>query len=495
MSEIFSVLIVDDDERQQELYREYLSVVGSYQIDCVGNVEDTKIHLSNHINDIILLDYKLPDGNGIDLLTWMSKHGHKIPVIMITGQGDEEIATQSIQLGASDYLVKGERYLPNLQRLIKQNIEAHRLKLSYERSLEQIRYQALLLNNVRDAIVVWDTNGKITYWNKAAENLYNKNASACVGQSAEDIYLNMFEPQITPPKPHGTLGMNIERQLITDGDETIWVSSRVSILRDYQNDGAILGFMDVARDVTDRYRMDAQIQTSQSQLIQAARLAAIGELAAGVAHQINNPLTTIIAESQLAKQHLPENHIARESIEAVEEAGWKTQEAVQQLLNYSRPASMTIASIFINMTIEMALAVIGEHILASGTAIKTDLARKLPPIRGNQQQLEDLWINLLLLARDATINGSQHTIWIRSLIGKSGTVIVEIEDDGKAIPPGKLNTIFEPNFVDNSLGRGTGMELSICREIVRQHHGQITARRMGEVGTKMIVSLPQENQL
>lgn len=495
MCEKISALIIDDDESQLDFYREYLSIIGTYKIDSVGNVVDTKSLLANHDYDIILLDYKLPDGNGIDILNWMSAQGYQTPVIMITGQGDEEIAAQSIQCGASDYLVKGERHFANLQRLIQKNIDAYKLKLSYERSLEQIRYQALLLSNVRDAIVVWDTNGKITYWNRAAEMLYHKRAASCIGKSVSEHYLNKFQPEIIPPRPQDTSQMNIERQLINGSDEPIWVSSRVSILRDYENDGALMGYIDVTRDITERHRMDAQIQNSQTQLIQAARLAAIGELAAGVAHQINNPLTTVIAESQLVKNQLPENHVAQESIEAIEQAGWKTQEAVQQLLSYSRPASMTIVSTSVNATITRALAIIGNHILSSGTAVKTELQKNLPAIKANQQQLEDLWINLLLLARDATIDGNYHTIWIRSMLGKTGNVIVEIEDDGKPIPPEKLDVIFEPNFVDQSLGRGTGMELSICREIVRQHHGQIKARRVGEKGTKMLVSLPQEKKL
>ncbi len=492
MSEQIRMLIVDDDEKMLRLNSEYLSVIGDYQIENARTAESTKKLIMGNEYEIILLDYKLPDGNGIDILTWMAQNGYRIPVIMITGQGDEEIAAQSIQLGASDYLVKGDRYLANLPKLIKQTIDAHQLKLSYEESLERVRYQALLLGNVRDAVVVWDTDGKITYWNQAAEILYKKPASSCIGEPADTLYLNTFTPQIRPPGQHDTSGMYIERQFTSVDGDTVWVSSRVSILRNYENNGALIGFIDVTRDVTERRHLDEQIRASQTQLIQSARMSALGELAAGVAHQINNPLTTIIAESQLAKHNLPVDHVARESIEAVEEAGWITQQAVQKLLDFSRPASTTIESISINQTIKNALNVISDQILSSGTAIKIDLAQKLPPVKGNQQQLEDLWINLLLQARDATIDGDEHTIWVRSINKNSGSVVVEVEDDGQAIPPEKLETIFEPNFIDGSVGRGTGMELSICREIVRQHRGKITASRMGEIGTKIIVFLPQE---
>lgn len=99
----------------------------------------------------------------------------------------------------------------------------------------------------------------------------------------------------------------------------------------------------------------------------------------------------------------------------------------------------------------------------------------LPAILGNQRQLESLWVNLLLLARDATENGFGHLIRIASRLEGTDTAVIEVSDDGRLIPTDQLATIFEPNFVGPKSGRGTGIEFSICREIVRQHGGQIVA--------------------
>jgi len=117
----------------------------------------------------------------------------------------------------------------------------------------------------------------------------------------------------------------------------------------------------------------------------------------------------------------------------------------------------------------------------------------LPEVVANSHQLEDLWVNLLLLARDATADGNKHTITVTSTKKPDhSSVIVEVIDDGKLILPEQIDSIFEPNFTGPSSGRGSGMELSICREIVRQHGGEIRAESSPALGTVFRVILPKE---
>jgi signal transduction histidine kinase len=123
------------------------------------------------------------------------------------------------------------------------------------------------------------------------------------------------------------------------------------------------------------------------------------------------------------------------------------------------------------------------------------MSETLPLIRGNPRQIEDLWVNLLLLSRDATVDGAAHTIRVRTWAEAQDCIAVEIYDDGKPIPPDELDTIFEPNFVESKIGRGSGMELSICREIVRQHQGKISAESVPGHGTIFQVRFPVEVQV
>jgi two-component system NtrC family sensor kinase len=251
--------------------------------------------------------------------------------------------------------------------------------------------------------------------------------------------------------------------------------------------------MDVARDVSNRKEIEAHLKAAQSRLTQSIRLASVGELAAGFAHHINNPLTTIIAEAQIMLHKMPADHPVQESAQAIERAGWRVQQAVQRLLDFSRPVPQTLESLSINHTIEEALALVGDHIRSKGITLQTQLAENLPEVRGDARQFQDVWVNLLLLARDAAIPDQPLTITVRSIPHTSGQVAIEVQDDGKLIPPEALNKLFEPNFFNPPGGRGTGLEFGICQEIVSQYNGQIVAESTNQHGTIIRVILPVGN--
>jgi two-component system cell cycle sensor histidine kinase/response regulator CckA len=492
MTDTYRVLIVDDDAEHAEMVTEFLKISGPFMVDWAGNVNALWARLAGNTYDILLLDYRMPDGNGLDALVEINNRNYKVPVIMITGQGNERVAVRAMQLGAVDYLIKGSNHLATLPALIQRAVRGYQLQLSVQRSLEQIRYQALLLNNVRDAVVVWDTDGQITYWNPAAEQLFGWEASERLGCPVSECYLNAFTPALTPPDGDGTGAQEVERQYTTKYGEMICVSSRVAVLRDFASGGRLTGYMDVARDITSRKNMEAQMLAAQARLNQSARLTAIGELAAGLAHHINNPLTAIIAEAQLLLQDLPAEHPDREAVKVIENSGWRVQRAVQRLLDFSRPTPGTPESVSVNQTIEDALALVGDPIRSIGIALQVELADQLPNVHGNGRQFADVWVNLLLLARDAASRNLPHTIRISSSARPAGFVTVEVYDDGDPIPPEELKGIFEPNFLRPAGGRGTGIELSISHEIITQYDGQFTVESTAENGTIFRVRLRTE---
>ncbi len=483
MVDSYRVLIVDDDADHAEMVSEFLKISGPFMIDWADNINALWSRLASKEYDIILLDYRMPDGNGLDALVEINHRSYQIPVIMITGQGNERVAVRAMQLGAVDYLIKGSNHLVTLPALIQKAVRGHQLQLSVQRSIEQIRYQALLLNNVRDAVVVWDTDGKITYWNPAAEQLFGWQASERLGCPVGEFYLNAFMPVLLIPPMDGSGAHEIERQCTTKYGETIWVSSRVATLRDYASGGRLTGYMDVARDITPRKNMEAQMLAAQARLNQSARLTAVGELAAGLAHHINNPLTAIIAEAQLLLRDLADDNPGRESAKVIENSGWRVQRAVQRLLDFSRPAPGTPESVSVNQTIEDALALVGDPIRSIGIALQVDLADQLPAVHGNARHFADVWVNLLLLARDAASTNLPHTIRISSTAGPAGFVTVEVYDDGVPIPQAEIKNIFEPNFLRPVGGRGTGIEFSICHEIITQYNGQFVVESSADNGT------------
>ncbi len=481
------------------------------------------------------------------------------------------------------------------------------MQQSMQKYLEQIRYQSMLLDNMRDAVVVWGLDGLITYWNAAAELLYGATSADQLGRQVYDIYFPRFDPPLIPPDLQRVGNFQIEHRYQRPDGEKIWISAHITTLFTEGNKHTPIGFMNVSRDITNskladqalrqseaRYRaivedhqtemicrflpdttltfvnetycryynrdreqligssfldpvraedkaqvrqtlaglttaftvnnfeqqvrlsdgsfrwqewvsraifdqhndfiefqavgrditkrkeIEQKLKTAQARLAQSARLASIGELASSVAHQISNPMTTIIAEAQILLQQLQSGHPSRESAEAIIQAGWRAQEVVNELMKFSQPAQSIHEDVEINKTIQNALLLASAHIRASGVQIEVDLTPNLPVMRGNARQLTDLWVNLLLLARSAFVNGADHCITITSRLNDREEIRVEVRDNGIPIPEQEYDTIFEPQLIPTGASRGTGMELSLCREIVRQHHGEISVSGNGQ---------------
>jgi PAS domain S-box-containing protein len=929
MKDNYHILVLDDDLNQRELLKSYLELSGPYSVDTVGSVEVFWPTIEGSPYDVMFLDYKLKGTNGLELLDRMAERSIHVPVIMISGEGDERIAAQAIQRGAVDYIIKDEDVFSGITAIIQKAIRLNELKRSVQQSEEQVRFQAMLLDNVRDAVVVWDLSGKIIYWNPAAHVLFGWSASEQVGKSVHDSYLNGFNPPVIIPKLEDSSGYVVDREYTTKDHRKIWVSSRLTPLRSEKNTRQLIGYMDVSRDVTQRkkeqqalkesqrfvqkivdttpnllfiydlprrtcifcnhgtlailgmtpaeiqnlswdqflnlihpddhevinrfsrsmsslsegqineielrvhdqqgrwhwlvirnavffrnpdgssfqvigvaqeitdrkqdearmerqvvvetliatlsanflnidiehfedavtgslylmsgflkaecgclltideesgrlskmahwyshemiaslcdddapyfdridssvirqlssredniilrkgqvfgqnatiekvmddigigsvvfipliyntrmigvicfggydpekiwfkedlavmkttgniitnalvkrtaelalresesrYRaivedhqtemifrflpnaeitfanenfchlcgksrsdllgtkflelltpessqmigemlenlavdnpartlevqvglagfenrwyewtirvifneagsiseyqtvghditerkqMEAQIVKVQTKLTQATRLVAIGELAAGVAHQISNPLTTIIAEAQILGMRLRDDPEGTESTQAIETAGWRAQQVVQELMKFSQAVPDDFGPVQINKTIEAALTLLGADIRSKNIDLSVNLDATLPVIYGNERQLEDLWVNLLLVMKSFVSETPNRVIRISSCSEEDSAAVIEFSDNGRFISNDELEHIFEPSLIPTSNRSITGMELSICREITRQNHGEIIVKSSDQ-GTTFHVKFIRE---
>ncbi len=479
------VLLVEDDSQQAQLVAERLRLAEGFEITFANTLAQFWEILPKSKADVILMDYRLPDGNGLEALERLQAQRINLPVLMVTGQGDEQIAVKALQGGATDYLVKGSNYWKDLPQRIERAVATQRLKNALKKQHEQIRYQALLLQNMRDAVVVWDTKGKITYWNHEAERLFKLPASLVLGKSVQEVYSNLFTPLPPFPLEDKTLPGDVERK-VRIGKEERWVSSRLAPLRDISADNHLIGYIDVIRDVTQRKKMEERIQNAQRQLEQSSQLAAIGDLAAGVAHHINNPLTTIIAEAQILLNEIQPGQPGRESVLAIEQAGWRVQKAVQQLIDFSRPTEQSHQLIQLNESLQKAIALIGEQIKAEGIKLETSFAKDLSPIRGNPQKMTALWVNLLILARDGVVGVPKARIRVETCQPDSPLVV--IQDNGRVIPPQDLQEIGATSFFKTLGGRGNGIEINLCLEILRQHAAELSITSDYTQGTTFRVS-------
>jgi two-component system NtrC family sensor kinase len=235
-------------------------------------------------------------------------------------------------------------------------------------------------------------------------------------------------------------------------------------------------------DVTEQRQLEAS-------LLQAEKLAAVGQLAAGVAHEVNNPLTAILANAELLLRSLPhEDQERREMVEMILQASERATKSVRDLLDFSRREKDGQASADVNETIRRTVSLVQHELLARSIKLTFDPAEGLPPVAGSRDQLQSVWLNLIVNARQAIEPHSGEIRIVARQVGDAAQVTVA--DTGIGIEPERLERIFEPFYTTKEPGRGTGLGLSICHRIVTGHGGDIrVSSRPGE-GTVFTVTLP-----
>jgi two-component system, NtrC family, sensor kinase len=237
----------------------------------------------------------------------------------------------------------------------------------------------------------------------------------------------------------------------------------------------------VEKDVTEKRRLEGS-------LTQSEKMAAVGELAAGIAHEINNPLTVILANAQLLEKELPPNEDWRELVDLISRAGTRALHAVKGLLNFARKEQFEFVATDVNETIERALDMVRHELVTRGIDLTYEPGDNLPLLRASPNHLQGVWLNLMMNAMDA-MDKDEKIIRIVSY-QQGNDVCISIIDNGQGIPPEKLKRIFEPFFTTKDRDRGTGLGLSVCHRVIKQHGGLILVDSKEGEGTTFNVVLP-----
>jgi two-component system NtrC family sensor kinase len=233
---------------------------------------------------------------------------------------------------------------------------------------------------------------------------------------------------------------------------------------------------------------DDQLQKMHQQLAKTEKLTALGEMAAGVAHEINNPLGGILLYSNLVLEDIPEDSPARENMQKIIYQTNRCKEIVQGLLDFARTPTGDMLPLQINQTIHTALKLVRDQSMFHGIEIETHLAENLPEVIGDRSRLEEVFLNLFINAADA-MKGSGKLSIVTGL-STNNAIRIFISDTGKGIDEEHLSHIFEPFFTTKEPGKGTGLGLSIVYGIIRKHDGAIDAESEPGIGTTFIISLP-----
>jgi len=350
----------------------------------------------------------------------------------------------------------------------------------------EIRRERSVLANVFDSMPFpfysIDHDYRLVAVNTPVAQRANCEASRLLGSRCYEAIYQRAEPcpgcRIADSLTAGIMTFRHDRKWQPDGDPTEWEISTYPLRDDH---GKVVGAVSLEQDATEKNRM-------LESLARTAKLAAVEQLAAGVAHEINNPLVAIIANSQLLQRELEPDDSRLESIDLIARAGDRALSVVRALLDLAQQDSFNFRATDVNESIRSAVHLIKHQLLPEAVELDLFLSPELPMIQASQNHLQGMWLNLLFNARDA-IGKNQGRIRISS--AQQGNYIqVRVHDDGVGIPEEKISRIFEPFYTTKDHGEGTGLGRSACHRIARQHGGKIQVRSDTGEGTEFTVSLP-----
>jgi two-component system NtrC family sensor kinase len=233
---------------------------------------------------------------------------------------------------------------------------------------------------------------------------------------------------------------------------------------------------------------DERLHKAHDQLARTEKLTALGEMAAGVAHEINNPLGGILLYSNLVLEDIPEDSPARENMQKIIYQTNRCKEIVQSLLDFARTPTGDMLPLQLNNVIKTALKLVKDQAMFHGIEIETALADNLPEVIGDRSRLEEVFLNLFINAADAM--KGRGLLSITTVTGANHSIRILISDTGKGIDEEHLSHIFEPFFTTKEPGKGTGLGLSIAYGVIKKHNGVIDAESEPGKGTTFIISLP-----
>lgn len=536
------ILLVEDDEHDRLAFHRAFerSSIDCKITDCIW-AEDALLQIlaDASLFDLVVIDHKLPGMSGLDLCKELLSKRSPLPLILLTGRGSQELAIEALKAGVNDYIVKehGQAYLDLLPVVLPEVVRKHGDRVAREQAEEALRkaydeleqrvqertaevamateqlklelterkraQEALRESEQKYSTVVEssltgiyiDQNGRIVFANKKFAEIYGYSSKELVGMDSWKLVHPDDRAWIDEMRARRLKGEEAPseyqaRGLTKDG-RTIWIVRRNTRI-DYGGKPAILGNI---VDVTES-------RAKEAQLIQASKMSTLGEMATGVAHELNQPLSSIQIGADFFR------NIAKKDVEIPQEELVYVAEQISQqvaravkiidhMRQFGRKAEIQREKVDINQPLKAVFALLGEQLRVRGIKVKLNLEDNLPPVLANSNRLEQVFIDLVVNARDAmgdertSLDGeiTENSLTVTTF-KEHGRVAVTITDTGPGIPDSLTEKIFEPFFTTKEVGKGTGLGLSISYGIVNDYDGTIELVGKTQKGATFKITFP-----
>src|ERR1700722_16029340 len=551
-SEATRLLLVEDNSGDVLLLRRMLNpqepgVFALTHLPCMSEAEN---HLAKNAADIILLDLGLPDAQGLGAVRRARAAAPRIPLVVLTGCEDELMADQALQEGAQDFLVKGQIETAGLLRAIRYATQRMKAEVEMQKAHEAAEganrakgellaeLQAahaeteLFLRSIPSILIGVDFSGHITRWNLTASNTFGIDNHSAEGRTLDNCGIRWL---------HAEMNSEISRWLTT---QSIYRCENLAyeragktrflglqVMRIPAPDGEPIGFIITGADITERIGLEVQLR-------QAQKLEGIGQLAAGIAHEINTPTQYVgdnisflkeswgsIAEflnfcgmvrSDCTPGPVPPEHLQQfcqlhekcdmeyllkeipSAIDQSMEGVQRVAKIVKGFKEFSHPGSEEKRAINLNQAIESTITV-ARHVWKYCAEVVTEFDAALPLVPCLAGEFNQVMLNLIInsahaisdvLAERGTTEKGTITIATRQ---EGPWAVISVADTGAGIPVEIQSRVFEPFFTTKEVGKGTGQGLALAHvAIVKRHQGQLSFESQVGHGTTFFVRLPLE---
>jgi PAS domain S-box-containing protein len=492
MAESLRLFIVEDDDDVAFLMRKCLERAG-HKITVCHTGADALLVLGHSDFHLVLLDQRLPDMEGLELLHTLNREGITTPVLMVTAYGDEHLATQVLRSGALDYVVKDRplTFLTDLPKRVQESVTRHRLQQTNRLLIEA-------LESARDGIMITDLQGTILHVNAALEKMFGYPRQELFGNTPRMLKSEVHSQEFFADFWNTILGRTSWQGEVVnkrkDGN-LIDISLTVSPILDVQ--GQLTHFVGIYRDMTERKQIERQ-------LFQAQKMQSVGTLAGGVAHEFNNLLAGIQGYAALGLREKKLSGTVREFLEFIVQLSERAANLTKQLLAFARKPALirqpTVMEKLVRTTADLV-----QHSLNIEVALEIEAAE--PPLEAlaDANQLQQVLVNLSLNARDAMPQPAPQPLEIRlrrqvldgmlpafpQNIPAGDYVVLEVRDHGHGMSVEVMAQALDPFFTTKDIGQGTGLGLPVVFGIVQGHQGYLTIDSEVNTGTCMRMYLPR----
>lgn len=507
-----TILLVDDEPSIRWTMAELLRRAG-YDVRAAQDFDGALEGFSAGRFEAAVIDIVLPRKSGVQLLSELRQRDPDLPVIMMTGEPNLSLLPEIVRAGAYDFLPKPvtkevllkavaraveRRHLSDEKRRLEEEIARHAEELEQvvaERTSELVRarnfLKAVLDSSVEYAIIVTDRAGRVTLFNRGAELMFGYPAAQMTGQPARTL-VAAAGPDAGPDlfcvsEPEAVCaGRQLEITGLRADGQTFIASMALAPVQ--TSDAELYGRVAVIKDLTAARRGEEELRRMQARLAQNEKIAALGRMAAQVAHEVKNPLAglrlyTLHLKSKVAdKLEEGELSLLDKIVHGIENLSG----TADQILDFARPLNLTFRPTDLNALVQDALQLLEPQINAARVEVQAELAA--PAVMLDEASFRAALVNLLLNAVQAmSPAGGRLNVTTRA---EGGHVWLDITDTGCGMSAEQVARVFEPFYTTKSRGLGLGMPYA--RKIVEQHAGEIEVESRPGEGTRIRIRLPQD---